>query len=372
MDSRLARLIAYYLPQFHPIPENDEWWGKGFTEWTNTAKAKRLFRDHYQPRVPADLGFYDLRVPEAREAQAELAEEYGIEAFCYWHYWFAGKRILERPFTDVLKSGSPRLSFCLGWANDSWTGTWHGCPDKMLIEQTYPGPKDEEAHFYALLNAFGDDRYLKVDGKPLFFIYRPYRLPEPQRFIEHWKELAIKEGLKGIYFVGHTNPSSRQSEEKYFDALVPHNPGVTTHYYFNPPPTYLDKVCYRHSKKTVRELVRSRFPRLEVMEYSEYVKKALFPQCPEREEFPCVVPNWDNTPRCGINGFVLKNSTPELFREHLRQAIEQVAGKSPEKRIIFIKSWNEWAEGNHLEPDMMFGRRYLDMCKELVFGIGKR
>jgi len=371
VDNRLARLIAYYLPQFHPIPENDEWWGKGFTEWTNTAKAKRLFRDHYQPRVPADLGFYDLRVPEAREAQAELAEAYGIEAFCYWHYWFAGKRILERPFTDVLKSGSPRLSFCLGWANDSWTGTWHGCPDKMLIEQTYPGPKDEEAHFYSLLDAFGDDRYLKVDGEPLFFIYKPYRLPEPQRFIEHWKELAIKEGLKGIYFVGHTNPSSRQPEEKYFDALVPHNPGVTTHYYFNRPPTYLDKVCYRHSKKTVRELVRSRFPRLDVMEYSEYVKRALFPQCPEREEFPCVVPNWDNTPRCGINGYVLKNSTPELFREHLRQAIEQVAGRSPEKRIVFIKSWNEWAEGNHLEPDMKYGRRYLEACKDLFFGAGK-
>jgi len=151
-----ARLIAFYLPQFHPIPENDNWWGKGFTEWTNVAKARPLFRKHYQPHVPADLGFYDLRLPEVRAAQAVMARSVGIEGFCYWHYWFAGKRLLERPFNEVLKSGEPDFPFCLGWANQTWTGIWHGAPNRILIEQTYPGRADYEKHFHALLEAFHD------------------------------------------------------------------------------------------------------------------------------------------------------------------------------------------------------------------------
>src|SRR5208283_1156501 len=168
-----ARLIALYLPQYHPIPENDEWWGKGFTEWTNVVKAKPSFRGHRQPHIPADLGFYDLRVPETRIAQAELALEYGIGGFCYWHYWFGeGKKLLEKPFEEVLKSGEPDFPFCLAWANESWTGVWHGSPDKVLREQTYPGSNDDEAHFYYLLTAFRDSRYLKVDDRPIFYVYK--------------------------------------------------------------------------------------------------------------------------------------------------------------------------------------------------------
>lgn len=367
MSNRTARLIAFYLPQFHPIPENDEWWGKGFTEWTNTAKAKPLFPGHYQPHIPADLGFYDLRIPETREAQAELAREYGIEGFCYWHYWFAGRRLLDRPFNEVLKSGRPRFPFCLGWANDSWTGIWHGCPDRMLMEQTYPGPKDEEAHFYALLEAFGDDRYIKLNGQPVFLIYKPYRLPEPKRFIEHWKELAIKAGLKGVYFIGNTNSMDWRPEDHGFDALVPHNPGITTYYVFNRPPTVVDRFCYRHTRKTVKELIRQYFPRPDAMLYSEYIKRALPPLRPDHDEFPCVVPNWDNLPRCGKAGYLLQGSTPELFRIHLHEAIAQVAHRTPEKRIVFVKSWNEWAEGNYLEPDQQFGRGYLEACRKEVF-----
>ena len=142
-----ARLIAFYLPQFHPIPENDQWWGRGFTEWTNVGKARPLFRGHYQPRLPADLGYYDLRVPEVREAQAELARNAGIEGFCYYHYWFGGKRLLERPFTEVINSGKPRFPFCLCWANQTWSGVWHGAPERVLIEQTYPGREDCVKHF---------------------------------------------------------------------------------------------------------------------------------------------------------------------------------------------------------------------------------
>lgn len=180
LNNAAARLIAFYLPQFHPIPENNEWWGKGFTEWTNVAKAKALFPGHYQPHVPADLGFYDLRVPETRIAQAELAREHGIEGFCYWHYWFGGKRLLERPFNEVLKSGEPKFPFCLGWANESWSGIWHGCADKILMEQTYLGIEEEERHFNAVVDALFDERYLRVDDKPIFYIYKPQQLPKPE------------------------------------------------------------------------------------------------------------------------------------------------------------------------------------------------
>jgi hypothetical protein len=367
IEGRKARIIAFYLPQFHPVPENDEWWGKGFTEWTNTAKAKPLFRGHYQPHIPADLGFYDLRLSETRIAQAKMAREYGIEGFCYWHYWFGGKRILERPFTEVLKSGEPDFPFCLGWANDSWTGIWHGCADRMLIEQTYPGPKDEEAHFYSLLDAFGDDRYIKVDGKPVFLIYKPYRLPEPKRFIDHWKNLAVKSGLNGIYFVANANSMRWRADVAGFDALIPHNPGITTHYLFNRPPGFADKVCVALTGKNVRLLRKRYFPRPDVLPYSEYIRFALPPLRDDFDEYPCVLPNWDNTPRCGRNGFLFQDATPELFRSHLRQAIGQVEARPHEKRIVFIKSWNEWAEGNYLEPDQQYGLACLEACRAEVF-----
>src|SRR5215468_1528989 len=174
-----VRVIAFYLPQYHPIPENDAWWGKGFTEWTNVAKARPLFPGHHQPIVPADLGFYDLRLPETREAQARLARAYGIEAFCYYHYWFAGRRILERPFNEVLASGQPDFPFCLGWANQTWTGIWHGASNRVLIQQTYGGETDARLHFEAVLQAMLDPRYLRVDGRPVFFLHQPQELPEP-------------------------------------------------------------------------------------------------------------------------------------------------------------------------------------------------
>ena len=174
-----ARAVAFYLPQFFPIPENDQWWGPGFTEWTNTAKARPLFRGHVQPTLPADLGFYDLRVAETRQAQSDLARDYGVEAFVYWHYWFGeGDRILERPFREVLESGAPEVSFCLAWANQSWTGIWHDAGDKVLKHQRYPGPEDDQRHFDAILPAFRDERYLRVDGKPVFYVFRPEELPD--------------------------------------------------------------------------------------------------------------------------------------------------------------------------------------------------
>lgn len=349
-----VRLVAYYLPQYHPIPENDEWWGKGFTEWTNVVKAKPLFNGHYQPRLPADLGFYDLRVPETREAQAAMAKEHGIEAFCYWHYWFNGKRLLERPFNDVLTSGHPDFPFCLAWANQTWSGIWHGAPERILIEQTYPGLDDHMKHFYALLEAFSDNRYLKIDDKPLFLIYRP-KFPDSKRVTDLWRELAVKAGLKGLYLVGEEK-ASWIPQEHGFDASVPHP--------VNELAGSAEKCHrFRRLKRMYKKLWR--LPTL--YPYEEILRVRMPGSPPGVERFPCILPNWDNTPRSGRNGLVLCGSTPELFGLHIQQEFSKVDNRNQDRRIIFIKSWNEWAEGNYLEPDMKFGRAYLEVLAREVF-----
>ncbi len=366
--NRNARPIAFYLPQFHPTPENDAWWGRGFTEWTNVAKARPLFRGHDQPHVPADLGFYDLRLPETRLAQAELAREHGIASFCYWHYWFAGRRMLERPFNEVLKSGQPDFPFCLAWANQTWSGVWHGEPDRILIEQTYPGLEDYRAHFYAVLEAFGDERYITVDGKPLFVVYYPYGLPQPRQFTDCWRELAVEVGLKGLYLAAIAMPGW-MPEEHGFDASIVNNPAVAFNH-LSCFQVHIDKACRKLSGKTLKQAYHQAlsrlFPRPTVYLYRDVIRYMLPELARDFEQYPCVMPNWDNTPRSGANGYVFHNSTPELFRVHLHQAIEQVARKPPDRRLVFIKSWNEWAEGNYLEPDVRFGRSYLEVIQEEV------
>lgn len=367
-----ARLIAYYLPQYHPIPENNLWWSEGFTEWTNTSKGISLFPNHYQPRLPGDLGFYDLRVPETRIAQAELARKYGIEGFLYWHYWFAGKRLLERPFNEVLATNEPRFPFCLGWANESWTGVWHGCPDRVLMEQTYPGPEDETQHFYAVLDAFFDERYITIENKPVFYIYGPQNIPDAKRFVAHWQELAIKEGLSGIYFIANGSPLTYGDQG--YDGFAQPNPGMTFAAMRNPPPgvqyNMFNKLAPKQSflqrLLTSKKALPASQPN--VFLYEDYIKLALPGLNKDYDEYPCVLPNWDNTARCGTRAHILHKSTPELFRTHLREAISQVSDRNYEKRIVFIKSWNEWAEGNYLEPDQRFGREYLQVCKDEVSG----
>lgn len=356
-----ARLIAFYLPQFHPIPENDEWWGKGFTEWTNTAKAKPLFKGHYQPHVPADLGFYDLRLPEARAAQAELAREYGIEAFCYYHYWFGGTRLLQRPFEEVLESGQPDFPFCLCWANQTWTGIWHGAPNKVLIEQTYPGEDDHRRHFDYLLHAFTDKRYLRVDGKPVFVVYNPDELPNSVRVTELWRDLAVRAGLPGLFLIAEHWSPDWNPKDAGFDARI----------CVRLPPrrrTLKAWATWRHPLRKLRYWYADwrNLPTIHQYEHVSYYLAG--ERVPGIESYPCVIPNWDNTPRSGPNGMVLHGSTPELFRRQLRSALENVAELPAERRIVFVKSWNEWAEGNHLEPDLRFGRQYLEVLREELCG----
>jgi hypothetical protein len=192
------RLLAFYLPQFHPVPENDSWWGKGFTEWTNVVKARPLFRAHHQPHLPSDLGFYDLRLREAREAQAAMAQSYGVTGFCYYHYWFHGRRLLNRPFDEVLSSGRPDFPFCLCWANENWTRRWDGAEHEVLLQQRYSA-EDDRAHIEHLLSAFADSRYIRVDGKPLFLVYRTELLPDPARTAEIWRTSALTAGIGDLY-----------------------------------------------------------------------------------------------------------------------------------------------------------------------------
>ena len=349
--NKLAKIIAFYLPQFHPIPQNDQWWGNGFTEWTNVAKAKPLFRGHYQPHIPADLGFYDLRVSETRAAQAELAKAYGIEGFCYFHYWFAGRRLLERPFNEVLASGKPDFPFCLCWANATWTGIWHGSPDRVLIKQTYPGRDDYEAHFKVLLQAFQDSRYIKVDGKPLYLIYRPKDIPELDKVVELWRELAKQAGLPGLYLVGVKHGKQWNPEKYGFDAAL-----------LQELPYKVPRIPWKYPVRKLSQLLNG--CQLSIYSYEEAIDFFNRSRQTDYLEFPCAIPNWDNTPRSALNGLVLHGSTPDLFRRHFRDTLHKVADVSPEQRFVFLKSWNEWAEGNHLEPDLLFGNAYLKVIKE--------
>lgn len=352
-DNLAARAIAFYLPQFHPIAENDEWWGPGFTEWTNVARARRMFPGHRQPHLPADLGFYDLRLAESREAQAELATQYGVEAFCYWHYWFGdGVRILDRPFTEVLREGSPSLSFCLGWANESWSGVWHGAPGRILREQRYLGAEDDQRHFDTILPAFRDDRYLRVDGKPVFYVYRPHLLPDASAFVDRWQGMARAAGLEGLYLVAEVTDS--------FGRWMPYTSFVEDGF---------DAGVHMRHPADVSGLrgqamrVLRKLRQLEVYRYS--TQPELWDKVRANPKLqPAVLPNWDTTPRSGKRGFVLTGSHPERFAENVAAAAATLQDRPAQERLLWLKSWNEWAEGNYVEPDQEFGRGWLEALRE--------
>jgi Glycosyltransferase WbsX len=342
------KILAHYLPQFHPIPENDRWWGKGFTEWTNVAKARPLFRGHVQPHLPSDLGFYDLRVPEVREAQADLARRHELTAFCYWHYWFGGRQLLERPLDEVLESGQPDFPFCVAWANQTWSGIWHGAADRILMEQTYPGPDDDARHFAYLQRAFEDRRYIRVAGKPILFIRQPADLPEPARFVERWQSMAVQAGFSGLYLVASLGefPYATHVEDG-FDAAV--------YYGF---PFQETRATRLREYLMERGVVRGpkRYPyRMTLGETPAHIRGPVI---------PCVYPNWDNTPRTGRRGYLATDATPERFGNHLRRAFELASASPADEQIVMIKSWNEWAEGNYLEPDIEFGLARLETLAE--------
>lgn len=351
-----ARVIAFYLPQFHPTPENDRWWGKGFTEWTNVGKAKPLFKGHYQPKVPADLGYYDLRLPESRIAQAELAKEYGIEGFCYWHYWFGnGKRLLERPFNEVLSSGQPNYPFCLAWANHSWEDKQFNRKGRntLLIEQIYSGKEDYINHFNTLLPAFKDIRYIRVDDKPLFMIYSPFDLPDISYFISLWNDLALKNGLNGIHFIAQTHNVADIEilKSKGFDGV-----NIVRLFHFF-------KKDYSLLERAYLKIMRKIFKIGRVVDYNNAAKYFTGDEDVLDYCYPSIIPNWDHSPRSGREGHILINSNPQAFSTHVRQVLKNVHEKTEQHQLVFLKSWNEWAEGNYIEPDLKYGRAFLEALK---------
>jgi lipopolysaccharide biosynthesis protein len=354
------RAIAFYLPQFHPVSENDEWWGKGFTEWRNVAKAKPLFPDHYQPHIPADLGFYDLRLPEAREAQADLAREYGIHGFCYYHYWFNGRRVLERPFNEVLKSGKPDFPFCLCWANENWTRVWDGGEKNVLLEQKY-SYEDDLAHIESLIPAFRDDRYIRVDNKPLFLVYRTELLPNPSHTAEIWREAARKAGIGDLFLV---------RVESFISGINPSSIGFDAAVEFAPDGDYFGKKLF-HSKMHVwlakRGLLSKGYVENNVASYRVLADAMSVRADPDFVRFRCVTPSWDNSARRKHGAWIYHGSTPERYEAWLKRMIQKTQRKLEEgKQIVFINAWNEWAEGNHLEPDLKWGRAYLEATQRAL------
>ncbi len=357
MSNEKPKLIAFYLPQFHPIPENDAWWGKGFTEWINVAKARPFFNGHYQPHIPADLGFYDLRVPETRAAQADLARQYGIEAFCYWHYWFDGKRLIERPFNEVLTSGEPNFPFCLAWANESWSRRWLGEEQEILMRQTY-SEQDDYAHIRWLMNAFADPRYVRVQGRPLFLIYRPRDLPNVRRTADIFREQCVKQGLPEPFLLGmNAHACDADFRNEGLDGTVAFKPelGVL--------PNFLDDVPRRG--KLVRNVKRGIFDaRLKIYDYAD-AHAAMLALIRPGQDFPCVFVGWDNSPRRGANGIMIVNQSPEIFERVLRQVVTNTKANAGSEKIVFLNAWNEWAEGNHLEPDLRFGHAFLEAVRRV-------
>jgi lipopolysaccharide biosynthesis protein len=355
----LARLVAFYLPQFHPTPDNDEWWGPGFTEWSNVAAAQPLFRGHQQPRTPGELGFYDLRLPETRAAQAELAAAHGIEAFCYWHYWFHGRRMLDRPFAEVLASGEPDFPFCLAWANESWTRTWMGSGE-VLVEQTYSA-EDDRRHGRWLAQAFADPRYLRVDGRPVLLIYRFADLPNAGRTITIFSEEATAAGAGEPMFLGMNGISFGQDARPFgFDGTV----------CFAPQLGLLPGFGRRGSRPAnlLRNL-RQRLPNasLRLYDYRQHTHELR--RRSERLDHPLhptLLIGWDNTARRGRDAIVLLNDTADEVANRLRELIAEVGAKPPAERLIFVNAWNEWAEGNYLEPDLETGRAKLEAVRDVV------
>jgi lipopolysaccharide biosynthesis protein len=364
------RAIAFYLPQFHPIPENDVWWGRGFTDWTNVAKAKPAFKGHYQPHLPADLGFYDLRLPEARQAQADLAREYGIHGFCYYHYWFKGRRLLERPFNEVLNSGKPDFPFCLCWANESWTRLWDGQEQEILMAQNYD-EEDDLNHIRWLAGAFRDPRYIFVHGRPLFLVYRLSRLPDPERTVEIWRNEARRLGVGDIFIC---NVESFEADH----GLAPqYNLDGAVEF----APDHREIPLRQEANKVTHKL--SRRPRIQrvatalglaqpglcthgVYSYAELMNNMLAKPNPPYLRFPCVTPNWDNAARRQLGATIFHGSTPELYQQWLAAAAQKAKSVNEDEPIVFINAWNEWAEGNHLEPCQKWGHAYLQATRNAL------
>jgi len=364
---RQVKPIALVLPQFHPIPENDQWWGKGFTEWTNVVKGKPRFRGHYQPHLPKDLGYYDLRLPEIREAQAELARQYGIFGFCYYHYWFNGRRVLERPVDDMLTLGKPDFPFMLCWANENWSRNWDGGFNDILLQQSY-SIEDFVAHARHLVKYFRDPRYIRINGKVVFAIYKDLGIDNIEESLTAFREELKQHGIEVFLcrfecWIGTLDNFEQafslfdagiefQPLTRQFKKMASRTMGQNCARYMNP----MNYLRWMGRRLNLKARASDR-----VFQYKDVVENDLsFDFQQGKPIFPGVCPGWDNSARRMDGGaLILDESTPEIFEYWVKKKIAKTNWDLLPEQFLFVNAWNEWAEGNHLEPCERWGTQYL-------------
>jgi len=367
--AEIVRAICFYLPQFHPIPENDRWWGRGFTEWTNVANGRPRFAGHYQPHLPADFGFYDLRVEETRIAQAELARSYGIEGFCYYHYWFKGKRLLGRPLDDMLASSKPDFPFCLCWANQTWSRSWSGRDHDVLIQQEYTAV-DHATHIDWLTTVFKDPRYICIDGRPLFLVYMAEDIPNVASVLAGWRKTAAEKiGVEPWFCAVRTGFSTLDSagiRALGFDGVVEFEPNRKHFPTAKNVTGHAVAIAQRFLPERLYDILRNSLMKRRtlntVVDYAAYVAHSRVSPELDNTTFPCVFPSWDNTVR-RTSATIIENHDPGEYQRWLADAISRVETRSPDMRLVFINAWNEWAEGCHLEPDQRHGLAFLEATR---------
>lgn len=373
------KIIAFYLPQFHVIPENENWWGKDFTEWTNVKNAKPIYKGHRQPKIPLNHNYYDLLNDDVKKWQSNLAKEYGVYGFCYYHYWFNGHMLLEKPMEQMLENKSISLPFCISWANEAWTKAWVGDEKKILIPQTYGKEKEWEEHFYYLLQFFKDSRYIKVDGKPLIIIYRPEVINCLEDMVSFWRKLAGDKGLPGLYIVSQSVDQDfiNSNLGKCLDAFIEFQPSLARTDLSNQNKRFMVlKTIRREIAKVVEkkigiDLLRygqnvfSKLNNLSLISYDDAWDAILKRKPTNTNSYPGAFVKWDNSPRHGNKARIYVGESPEKFKNYLTIQIRRTR-EIYHKDMLFMYAWNEWAEGGYLEPDIDDEYSYLKALKDAL------
>ncbi|MDM0715621.1 glycoside hydrolase family 99-like domain-containing protein [Clostridium perfringens] len=357
------KIVAFYLPQYHQILENDKWWGEGFTDWVNVKRAKKLYDDHNQPRIPLNNNYYDLLDEEIQLWQSMLAEKYGVYGFCYYHYWFTGKQLLEKPINNMIKNSSIKLPFCICWANEPWCRTWDGSNKEVLMEQNYGDKKDWKLHFDYLITLFKDERYIKVDNKPMFVVYRTESIEKRDEMFKYFENESIKHGFSGIHLVEMMTGFQNEPMCNLTEAIVEFEPNYTLRY---------DIGTKHRIKRKVKKILRNTFNIstkrfLDIYNYEEVWDKIVSRNrnYSDKKIYPGAFMGWDNSPRKGNNSIIFENDNPSLFKRYMKKQIEK-AEHEYQSEYLFINAWNEWAEGTYLEPDTKNKYAYLNVINEII------
>lgn len=354
------KIISFYLPQFHTFPENDQWWGKGFTEWVSVKSAEPQYKGQYQPRVPLNQNYYDLTDVKNMVWQAEMAKKYGVYGFCYYHYWFDGKMLMEKPVDQMLHTPEVDIPFCLCWANENWTKAWATNQKEILISQTYGDKKDWKKHFEYFLEFFQDKRYIRIDGKPLLIIYRPEIIPTLKEMLECWNSMAIESGLAGITYVYQQKDYNHQTDEN----------GELFSYGIEYQPSRVMADQRKTLSVFVEKAKRVFSNHIGLYDYDDAWERILATKPMDEKMFPGAFVDWDNTPRYKEKASIYKGVTPEKFEKYLTRQILH-AKEVYKKDMMFMFAWNEWGEGGYLEPDEKYGYRMLEAIQNSLNNTGE-